>query len=62
MFPSVILNNNVSNFSCEACDLGKHHRFSFVLSNNKNSLPFTLIHSIVWGPSCAVFEMSSLVC
>ena len=51
MFPSLTLNNDLS---CEACELGKHFRASYAPSNHKSSLPFTLIHTDVWGPSRTV--------
>uniref|UniRef100_A0A2N9HEH7 Integrase catalytic domain-containing protein n=1 Tax=Fagus sylvatica TaxID=28930 RepID=A0A2N9HEH7_FAGSY len=33
------------------CLLAKHHRTSFHPSFNKSSVPFSIIHSDVWGPS-----------
>ena len=33
------------------CELAKHHRASFPKSKYKPSIPFTLIHSDLWGPS-----------
>ena len=54
LFPSLLSNKNVSTFRCEDCELGKHHRTSFYPSNNKSSVPFSLIHSDVWGPSRVV--------
>ncbi|XP_042988400.1 uncharacterized protein LOC122316031 isoform X3 [Carya illinoinensis] len=42
---------NVSPFSCEACQLSKHHRVSFVPRlDNRASIPFELVHSDIWGP------------
>ena len=38
-------------FHCEVCELAKHKRVSFPISNTRVSIPFTLIHSDVWGPS-----------
>ena len=51
LFPSLVLNKNVSDYPCEPCELGKHHRASFAPSINKSSVPFALVHSDVWGPS-----------
>ena len=45
MFPSLSFNHNTL---CEACELGKHFRASYVPNNNKSSIPFTLIHTDVW--------------
>ncbi|XP_042946560.1 uncharacterized protein LOC122279793 isoform X3 [Carya illinoinensis] len=42
---------SVSPFSCEACQLSKHHRVSFVPRIDKRaSSPFELVHSDIWGP------------
>ena len=51
LFPSLVLNKNVSNLLCETCELGKHHKAFFAPSINKSSVPFALVHSDVWGPS-----------
>ncbi|XP_057495256.1 retrovirus-related Pol polyprotein from transposon TNT 1-94 isoform X3 [Actinidia eriantha] len=51
LFPSLLSNKNVSTLKCESCELGKHHRASFYPSINKSIIPFTLIHTDVWGPS-----------
>lgn len=51
LFPSLLANKNVSTLKCESCELGKHHRASFYPSINKSIIPFTLIHTDVWGPS-----------
>jgi hypothetical protein len=51
LFPSLFLKNNVSSFHCDSCLLAKHHRTSFHPSFNKSSVPFSIIHSDVWGPS-----------
>ena len=54
LFPSLLSNKNVSTFQCEDCELGKHHRASFYPSYNKSNVPFSLIHSDVWGASRVV--------
>jgi hypothetical protein len=36
---------------CDACQYGKQTRSSYVLSNNRSSVPLETIHSDVWGPS-----------
>ena len=51
LFPSLFLKNNVSSFHCDSCLLAKHHRTSFHPNFNKSSVPFSIIHSDVWGPS-----------
>ena len=51
MFPSLVSNNGISTFTCEACEVGKYYRASFAPINNKSSIPFTLIYNDVWGPS-----------
>ena len=41
---------NEAMFKCETCIQAKSHRASFPLSLNKsNNIPFSLIHSDVWG-------------
>ena len=51
MFPSLFDNLKPEMLHCEVCQLAKHHRVSYPLSNNKASFPFQLIHTDVWGPS-----------
>jgi hypothetical protein len=36
--------------SCEICNLEKHTKLSFKLSNCTSNEPFELVHSDVWGP------------
>ena len=50
LFPSLFSKVKVSNFHCETCIFSKNHRVSFPLSSNKSDVPFSLIHSDVWGP------------
>ena len=42
---------NVQNFHCNVCEYAKHHSVSFPLSNKKSFVPFSLIHTHVWGPT-----------
>eukprot|EP00261_Vitis_vinifera_P034034 XP_019075277.1 PREDICTED: uncharacterized protein LOC100267868 isoform X5 [Vitis vinifera] len=51
LFPSLCSNKTLLDFQCEVCELAKHHRASFPKSKYKPSIPFTLIHSDLWGPS-----------
>ena len=51
MFPSLFKNVNVTDFHCNTCELAKHYRVSFPLSNSRSSKPFSLIHTDIWGPS-----------
>ncbi|KAL5804478.1 hypothetical protein ACOSQ3_031278 [Xanthoceras sorbifolium] len=52
LFPSLFKTIGHDNLQCETCVLSKHHRTVFPPSNgNKRSMPFSLIHSDVWGPS-----------
>jgi GAG-pre-integrase domain len=36
--------------SCEICNLGKHTKLPFKLSNCNSNEPFVLVHLDVWGP------------
>ncbi|KAJ9687202.1 hypothetical protein PVL29_015881 [Vitis rotundifolia] len=51
LFPSLCSNKTSLDFQCEVCELAKHHQASFPKSKYKPSIPFTLIHSDLWGPS-----------
>ena len=51
LFPSLVFNKTVSTFRCEDCELGKHQCASCYPNNNKSTVPFSLIHSNVWGAS-----------
>ena len=51
LFPSLCSNKASWDFQCEVCELAKHHRAFFPKSKYKPSIPFTLIHSDLWGPS-----------
>ena len=49
-FPSQCKNVDMRNFFCEACELAKHHRFSFKSYGERFLKPFERIHSDVRGP------------
>ena len=51
MFPSLFSGLDGSVFHCEVCEISKHHCVSFPVSNKFSSIPFSLVHSNVWGPS-----------
>ena len=51
LLPNLFSNLHDLDFKCETCILAKSHRVPFSISLNKSEVPFTLIHSDVWGPS-----------
>jgi hypothetical protein len=51
LFPSLFKGLNVESFHYEVCELARHKRESFPVSNKRSSFPFYLIHSDIWGPS-----------
>ena len=51
LFPDLFLNTSPSLFKCETCELAKSHRVPFYPILTKSPLPFSLIHSDVWGPA-----------
>ena len=51
LFPSLFTSLRTENFKCEVCELAKHKRVTFPISNKRSPDPFSLIHSDVWGPS-----------
>ena len=42
---------DVESFHCEVCELAKHKRTTFSISNKRSLEPFYLIHNDIWGPS-----------
>ena len=40
--------NSVSKHFCHSCQLGKHNKLPFSLSNNNTLYPFDIIHSDLW--------------
>ncbi|KAL2336894.1 hypothetical protein Fmac_011340 [Flemingia macrophylla] len=51
MFPSLFTKLDVESLHCEVCELAKHKRVSFPISNKISNFPFYLVHTDVWGPS-----------
>ncbi|KAJ9697063.1 hypothetical protein PVL29_009014 [Vitis rotundifolia] len=51
MFPHSFQGLDISEFHCKTCELAKHTRVSFPISNKRSSHHFHLIHSDIWGPS-----------
>lgn len=43
------------NLSCEPCKLAKHYCSFYVSRNNKNTIPFGIVHCDVWGPTPMTF-------
>lgn len=50
-FPNLFKNKIPSSFKCEICALVKPHRTFYPPRPYKPYVPFSLIHSDVWGPS-----------
>lgn len=50
LFPS-LFNKNPQSFECEICQLSKQVRSHFPIQPYKESSPFSMIHSDIWGPS-----------
>ncbi|XP_052729487.1 uncharacterized protein LOC108329231 isoform X9 [Vigna angularis] len=48
LFPHLFTKESVESFNCDICQLSKHHRASYPISNKKSISPFDLIHSDVW--------------
>jgi len=51
VLPELFSNMVHSELKCPTCIVAKSHRTSYLPSFNKSSIPFTLVHSDVWGPS-----------
>jgi len=51
MFYNLAKGLDFSHFHCVDCELAKHKRVSFPLSNKRTDFLFSLIHSDIWGPS-----------
>jgi hypothetical protein len=51
LLPDLFSNIVLSNLKCTTCIVAKSHRTSYLPSLNKSIVPFTLVHSDVWGPS-----------
>lgn len=50
LFPD-LFSHQTQELRCETCILAKNHRVCYSPSLNKTSVPFSLVHSDVWGPS-----------
>ena len=53
LFPTLFSTLQPSSFKCETCIVAKSHRVPYPVSHTKRDMPFSLIHSDVWGPSHA---------
>ncbi|KAI5350864.1 hypothetical protein L3X38_003755 [Prunus dulcis] len=51
LFSSLFSQLDISSFPCDICELAKSHRVPFPLSSHKSLVPFSLVHSDVWGPA-----------
>ena len=51
LFPSLFSHLQNGDFKCDTCIKAKSQRVSNPVSLNKTNIPFSLIHSHVWGPS-----------
>ena len=51
LFPSLFKTIDVESLHCEVCELAKHKRIPFSISNKRSNYPFYLIHTDIWGPS-----------
>jgi len=43
--------SSISSSGCEFCDLGKHHRATYLSRVTSRRSPFEFVHSDVWGPN-----------
>jgi hypothetical protein len=50
-YPSLYDKVCKDNLVCDACEYGKHIRSSYVISDNRSTIPLQTIHCDVWGPS-----------
>ena len=51
LFPSLFTNKDPRYFHCDICQLSKHTRSNYSPNPYKSSLPFSLIHGDIWGPT-----------
>ena len=49
MFLTMFGKLDIQSFHCDVCEFAKHHHVSFPSRNNICFIPFTLIHTNVWG-------------
>ena len=50
LYSDFFVNVDASKFQCQVYDLAKSHRVSIPLSNKRSEIPFSTIHSDIWGP------------
>lgn len=58
LLPDLFSNIVLSNRKCITCIVTKSHRTSYLPSLNKSIVPFTIVHSDVWGPSLISIGMA----
>ena len=51
LYPGLFSRTEFESLSCDACEYAKHTKNSYPLSDNKSTIPFSTIHSDVWGPT-----------
>ena len=51
MFTSMFEKSYTQNFHSNIFKFAIHHQVSLLLSNKKSSIPFSLIHTDIWGPT-----------
>jgi transposase InsO family protein len=51
LYPDLYNKVSKENLVCDACQYGKQTRSSYLLSDNRSTVPLQTIHSDVWGPS-----------
>ncbi|KAJ4700914.1 Retrovirus-related Pol polyprotein from transposon TNT 1-94 [Melia azedarach] len=51
LFPSLFKDTNLELLHCEVCQLSKQSRVSYSPQSYQSTVPFSLIHSDLWGPS-----------
>jgi transposase InsO family protein len=51
LFPSLFNKCNISDFLCETCVMAKCHRTVFPSNKTRAIVPFSLVHTDVWGPA-----------
>ena len=50
MYPDMFKGVDKSRLVCDACELGKHTRSTYVGIGLRSCEPFALVHFDVWGP------------
>ena len=51
LFPSQFINKDAKLFQCEICQLAKHTRTTYSPQPYEPTIPFSLIHGDIWGPT-----------